>query len=529
MRRRATEGAPDTLVICPPGLCQELEPWCQLRQDQGHRLRLVTEFQTAEQIKAEVRGAAEEGSLRSVVLVGDVGPAEAGLSTPARHIPTYFSRAVVSRQWGSEPEIATDNWFADLDDDGLPELTIGRLPADSPDELAVLVRKILSYEQEMSAGLWSRRVNLVAGVGGFGAVTDAVLETATRSLITRGIPAEYRVNVTYASWRSPYFPDPRSFRQKTLDRLNEGCLLWVYIGHGRRQGLDWVRVPIGVAPILEVDDVERVHSASGFPVAVFLSCYSAAFDGPEDCLGERLLLQKGGPVAVLGGSRVTMPYGMAVLATALMQETFEQRRDTLGEILLQAKRQLGATPAPGRDASWVDMLARTLSPAAGQLQEERREHVLLFNLLGDPLLRIRHPLPLEVTAPSSAEAGHQLSIECRAPITGEGLVELVCRRGQFTFRPPWRSSFDGSESGMRSLNTVYERANEDCFVRQRFRTGALAFRTTLRVPENVEGPCLVRVYLGDGPSCALGATPLRVDRPAVATQQAAAKTPSQLR
>ena len=173
--------------------------------------------------------------------------------------------------------------------------------------------------------------------------------------------------MTYASWRSPYCPDPRSFRRKVLQRLNEGCLFWVYMGHGRRQGLDWIRVPIGVAPILEREDVGHVRCPSGPPIAVFLSCYTAAFDDPEDCLAERLLLQEAGPVAVLGGSRVTLPYGMAVLGSLLMDETFQNRRPTVGEILLEAKRRLGAESATGPDASWLDLVARVASPTAGQL------------------------------------------------------------------------------------------------------------------------------------------------------------------
>ncbi len=320
--------------------------------------------------------------------------------------------ARVNVRWGSEPDIATDNWFADLDDDGLPEFAVGRLPADSPAQLTTLVRKIVDYEQQ-PVGLWCRRINLVAGVGGFGPVTDAVLETATRSLVTQGVPAEYCTSMTYASWRSPYFPDPRSFRTKTLDRLNEGCLFWVYVGHGRREGLDWVRVPPGVAPILERDDVARVRSTSGLPVAIFLSCYTAAFDDREDCLAELLLQQEAGPVAVLGGSRVTLPYGMAVLGNALMKETFERRRGTLGEVLLHAKRTLGAGEASRRDTPWLDLLSTHSQPDGGAVGRGTSRNRATVQLAGRSVARIRHPLPLEITADATAIPGQELAIECR--------------------------------------------------------------------------------------------------------------------
>ncbi len=62
----------DTLVVCPSALTGALEAWLQLRRGQGHRCRLVMEFQSAEDIKAAVRETATGGSLRYVVLVGDV-------------------------------------------------------------------------------------------------------------------------------------------------------------------------------------------------------------------------------------------------------------------------------------------------------------------------------------------------------------------------------------------------------------------------------------------------------------------------
>ncbi len=514
---------PDTVVVCPPELVSALDPWLEFRSSQGHKLQVIKEYQTAEDIRSQIRGVAEHGTLRNVVLVGDTAPTPQGFGPVVRPLPTHLAPAVVNVRWGSEPEIATDNWYADLDDDGLPELTIGRIPVETPEELARVIQKIRAYEERTPPGLWCRRINLVAGLGGFGLLTDTLLETATRSLIARGIPAEYQTSMTYASWRSPYCPDPRSFRQKVLQRLNEGCLLWVYMGHGRRQGLDWIRVPIGVAPILEREDVEHVRCPTGPPIAVFLSCYTAAFDDPEDCLAERLLLQEAGPVAVLGGSRVTLPYGMAVLGSLLMEETFQNRRPTLGEVVLESKRRLGAEWTNGPDASWLDLVARVASPTAGQLAEERREHVLLFNLLGDPLLRLPQPLPIDVRAAGSAAPGQALAIECDSPLTGEGVVELVCPRGRFTFSPPSRTEFDGSDAGMRALNGVYERAREDYFVQQSVRSDSRRFQTTIPIPEAVRGPCVLRVYLGQDRSHALGSTTVQVMPPATVVPKTAAE------
>ena len=199
--------------------------------------------------------------------------------------------------------------------------------------------------------------------------------------------------MTYASWRSPYCPAPHTFRETTIERLNEGSLFWVYIGHGQRSFLDHVRVPGRAFPIMDIDDCRQVRSRSGAPIAVFLSCYAGAFDGTKDCLAEELLRTTNGPVAVLAGSRVTMPYAMGVMADGLLGECFEKRRSTLGEVVLLAKRRLAADAAAGENAAndnrkILDALAATISPAKDKLVEERFEHLALFNLIGDPLLRI---------------------------------------------------------------------------------------------------------------------------------------------
>ena len=84
-------------------------------------------------------------------------------------VPTWEVPAKVVARFGSEPTIASDNGYADLDGDALPDLAVGRLTADTPAELAGMVGKILAYERSVDFGPWRRNVNLMAGLGGFGA------------------------------------------------------------------------------------------------------------------------------------------------------------------------------------------------------------------------------------------------------------------------------------------------------------------------------------------------------------------------
>jgi hypothetical protein len=506
----------DAVVVCPRELTAALSPLVAHRQGQGHNFAYVPAGQSADEIRAAIRSAAVGGKLKFVLLVGDAEPvARTNAQVRARSIPAHLHKAVVNVRWGSEPQIATDNWYADLDDDQQPDLAIGRIPADTPAELARIVQKILRYERSADFGPWRQRVNLIAGVGGFSPLIDGVLETATSKLLTSGIPAAYETQMTYGSWRSPYCPDPRLFHATTVERHNEGCLFWVYIGHGHATGLDRVSIPGERFHIFAVDDCRELKVQSGSPIAIMLACYTAAFDQPQDCLGEELLRADGGPVAVYGGSRVTMPYAMAVMGSGLMEEYFNRRPATLGEAILAAKRRMMQPvdenePLKNANRLLLDAIASVVSPSRELLEEERREHLHLFNLLGDPMLRLSHPQSIALTAPREATPGTRLQISGSTALIGRGVLELVCRRDQFKTAPPVRERFDPTDKGLAALHEVYLRANDRCWARWGLDLPGGEFATEIAVPAECRGPCHVRLLVADGRIHGLGSASIYV-------------------
>lgn len=528
--------APDAVVVCPQEFVAALDPLLAHRHSQGHRMTYVPSTWSPEQIRTAIRQAAQGGKLKFVLLVGDADPR--GATDPrvrAVSVPTHRARAKVNVQYGSEPEIATDNWYADLDDDHIPDLAIGRIPADNAAEVSRVVMKILAYEKSLDAGEWRQRVNLIAGVGGFGGLIDGVVEMTTKKFLTGGIPAEYTTSMTYGSWRSPFCPDPRLFHDMAVARHNEGCLFWVYIGHGQQTALDRVVVPGGRYHILNADDCSELHCTQGQPIAVMLACYTAAYDQPQDCLGEELLRAKEGPIAVYGGSRVTMPYAMAVMGTELLDEYFKNQPATLGETILNAKRRM-VVPLAEQETTrltnrhLLDGLALVMSPNAKQLGDERMEHLLLFNLLGDPMLKLRHAEEVKLEVANSAEPGQTVRIAGSTPLAGRAIVELVCRRDCLTFDPPARDSFDPSDAGFEALQRTYLQANDSRWSRQTIDLPAGEFSTQLTIPSEAHGPCHVRVFVQSREGHALGAANVFVraaSAPATATATAAKSTRSE--
>lgn len=514
----------DTVVVCPREFVAALDPLLAHRYAQGHRFAYVANTGSAAEIRTAVRRVAatsleQGGKLRYVLLVGDAEPGSGtNIELRRRCVPTYHVDAKVNVKFGSEPTIPSDNWFADLDDDSIPDLAIGRLPADTPAELTQMVAKILAYEQAADHGLWRQRINLVAGVGGFSPLADNVIEMAARKFITEGIPPTYTTSMTYASWRSPYFPDPRLFHQTVAERHNEGCLFWVYLGHGHYTSLDRITLPGGRYHILGIDDCDQLKCDNGSPIAVMLACYTAAFDQQKDCLAEAMVKSAGGPVAVYGGSRVTMPYAMAVMGNEMLRSYFRDEPPTLGDVILLAKQRMMHEPDIGSETDraeetnrlLLDNLAAVLSPTSKVLKAERREHLHLFTLLGDPMTKFAYPGDVSLAPIAEAKAGQVIEIQGKTDIAGPAIVELVCRRDKLRFVAPKRDRFDPSHEGLLSFQGVYEEANNRCWTFRQLQLSAGEFRTSLEIPEGCEGPCHVRVFVAAADRHALGHTQVLV-------------------
>jgi Peptidase family C25 len=532
-----SEVATDTLVVCPPALEAALRPWIEYRTTQGHGIRVIHPARTPPAIKRQIQELAAVHPIRFIVIVGDAPDPDGRnrhLATPTDYVP---SRVV--RDFGSEPEIATDNSYADINGDGVPDLAIGRLPSDSPEELETLVGKIIDYERAPS-GIWQRQINFVAGTGGFGTVTDGVIEKASRGIISELIPGEYSVSLTWGDWSSAYCPDPRKFSRTTVDRLNDGCQFWVYMGHGRPEGLDYVRTPAGGYPMLRKDDMQHLQCMRGKPVALMLACYTGAFDMPGECLAEELVQHPGGPIAVVCSSRVATPYGMSVLGLGMMEGYFAGRDTaTLGELVLDSKKKLfrsgEAKPAePVREMiadqpvepqgemakrhqefrQIVRALGEAFSPTGPRLEEEAREHVHLFHLLGDPLLRLNRPEIIPIEAVVDVNDGSAVVIRGTAPRSGNLVVELELARDRLPVRNVRREDFDASPRSLEEYQRVYEQANSRLLASRQIRVEAGEFETRLELPETARGRCIIRGTLmepGTG-RVSLGAVPLQVLR-----------------
>ncbi len=356
-------GKRTVLVVSPPVFEQALQPWIEYRQSQGYEIFFLPlavkspdggvnyDVQTRPvaspgEIRAKIIKAAKGKDVAAIVLVGDGAPtnnAKYGWRdvVPAARVPSSTIQA-----FGSEDFLATDSFYADFDSDGLADAPIGRFPVETPEELNSLIDKTIRYETSSPVGNWMRRINVFAGpngldlrvigskpgetisgpnpLGGFSSLVDSVVSGMARKMFAEYLPQEFFVSLTQCSLQSVFCPYPPDFGDVFLERANEGALFFIYMGHGRVYGLDRFEAKNRDYGIFEIDDCAFLRSNATSPIALFFACYTGAYDANDVSLAEKTALSPNGPVAVFAASRLTAPYGMCVLGSALMERAFSR-------------------------------------------------------------------------------------------------------------------------------------------------------------------------------------------------------------
>lgn len=469
--------AQQVVVVAPDEFRPLLKEWTALRESQGFK------------VKVQPPGAPLEkgGGIRFLLLLGD-----------ARKVPCGYFDASSIAPYERNPRCPSDNGLADLDGDRLPDVAVGRLPARTPQEASLLLGKVVAYERSRDFGAWRRRLNVVAGVAGFGFFEDLALELTTKQFLTESVPDAVDVTMTYANERSPWCPPPAEIGDTVIERFNEGALAVAYLGHGHSHGLDRMRWRGQSFRILTQNEAVGLDAKHGPPLAFFIACSTGAFDEERECLAEAVLKQPGGPVAAVAASRVSMPYANGIFAKELVEALFGGAR-TLGEVFLAAKRRLVDAPGGDLRRGGIELVARSVyEPSEERRRAERVDHLYLYNLLGDPCLTLALPRPAEVSWKGDAKPGGFLDVTARSPVAGKGLLELAESRG--TWPPPRPPGADDPES----FRKTYERANRRVVLAENVEVKAAGASVRLKLPPDLPpGEYVVRLFVeGEGAAMA---------------------------
>ena len=189
------------------------------------------------------------------------------------------------------------------------EVSVGRLPARDTDEAVHIVDKIEGYIthrdllDEANRGDWRNYVALLSddadpGHGGDSlfahsseVIATAIKETMPQLNIDRLYADAYHQS---SGAIGSYYPD---LNNALRQRMNYGCLLLNYIGHGSK-------AYIGTERYIEPSDVAAYSNTDRLPLFVTSTCSYGRYDQTDElCGAEAFVLAPAGAVGVIAASR----------------------------------------------------------------------------------------------------------------------------------------------------------------------------------------------------------------------------------
>jgi hypothetical protein len=337
--------AHDYVIITHRDFADAVQPLIERRTQEGHNAATIVlddvydEFSYGEKSPQAIRDFLQwantnwEFAPRFVVLVGDatIDPRDyAGLGD-ADFVPT---KQVPMTQIALES--ASDDWFVDFNDDGLPEIAIGRLPVRTPEHAQSMIAKIVGYGTG-AVQSWAQQVMLVADRND----DTSDFEQYSRNL-TSVLPSGYTAHEVFRGTLGDAVA-----HEALLDGVNEGRLIVNYSGHGS------TRIWGSNGELLTNEGVADWQNTDRLPFVVAMNCLNGLFDSvwDEESLAEALMRAPNtGAVAAWASSSVTPSATQSLINAELFRLIFAGRYATLGEAVVAAK---GAVSKSDLRRSWI--------------------------------------------------------------------------------------------------------------------------------------------------------------------------------
>jgi hypothetical protein len=216
---------------------------------------------------------------------------------------------------------ASDDWFSDFNDSGMPTIATGRLPVSTATEAQLVAGKVATYEGQSTNGPWTSQAMMVADVN------DTENFSKDSQVVQAQLPSTLQVTDVFASSMS--LPDARA---AILNGINSGQLFVNYAGHGSEQ-------------LWSGDDLFDSSAATGLtngtslPVFFIMDCLNGFFQDVyyEPLAVSLMLAPNGGAVAVLASSGLNQATPQTILDKLAVQGAMGPSQLALGDAILKAK------------------------------------------------------------------------------------------------------------------------------------------------------------------------------------------------
>jgi Peptidase family C25/Propeptide_C25 len=273
-----------------------------------------------------------------------------------------------------------------------PQLAMGRLPAQNEADMNYLIDRTRTYIETPTPGFWRNKIVILPDdenkSGGYEGLLLNNISGLNHSQIAQYTgellnPEIYIDKVMAIEYGFDEFQNKPEARNAMLESVNEGCLIWYYIGHGNEDVLgdeDYFR---GSVHMNLIDNLEHL------PLFIAASCDVGRFDEVAyDCIAEKLLFyEDGGSIISIAATRSCD----GTANTNLMKKYLTNSMNLM----------------PRKTAGWSLFNAK-LTSAAGIGNSKQ------YHILGDPFMYVNPP---EIVG---SITGIQDSIQSRQFVQFEG-------------------------------------------------------------------------------------------------------------
>ncbi len=487
---RLSSSSPDMIIVHAPGFRAQAERIASLhRQLDGmdvvvaDQREVFNEFGSGSPDPGAIRRMLKmaydcgNGRLQYALVIGRGWFDNRGLTAVPPVADAYRSPV-----WQSDESLheyttyTTDDYLAFLDDNsGLRPasdrycISVGRIPARSPEEADSYVSKLEKYLTAAPEGEWRNKVLLLADDGDYGIHMTQSENQAEAFASTQFGSGMLMEKVYLDTWpvKGGVCEEGRTRLHKLLD---DGVVWWNYVGHANKYYLS-------SQGVMTLPDITSLSNRR-LPVFFGATCYFMQWDGTEQSGAEKLLFNRsGGVIAAISATRPVFISENGQLAKALSAEAFradsEGKPLSVGQALCNAKNSL-ASPGGSSNTNklrFVLMGDPALRPAVG----ECRVSVDAIDGLvpggdDDVVLPGRHTAVIEgqITAPDGALA-----------TDFNGLVSVTLYDAEYSTLTLGRD-IDGTEG----RQTVYEQHGDRlCVARDTVVDGK--WRIEVTVPEDI--------------------------------------------
>lgn len=388
------------LVITRGMFSGNLASWKAKREKEGFNVIIgtwnnaPTPTDIKKWIKAQTR--VSNGLCRYILLIGDCA---AENEDPTEwHIPSFTIPFERGKQTVS---ILTDSLYGDLDEDGSPDVPVGRLPVQDEPQLKNQIAKILNYKTQPLKPSWFRTV-IWSGAKLYNTEMHGITTYFTTKMLPRWLDT-FIISGNPDSVFSAYPPEqPTIF----LEEISDPAFMSLIVSHGSFRSISptiYNKKDI----FLSVEDVAQLKSNTPIGPLIMLGCDSGKFNMPKrkgPSLAEAFVTHPGGPIAVISASGATNPLTNYFFIRALAAQ-FEKTHSTIGDLFLDIQHKLYREGKPSViEMIQQDEFARQLADAVPERERQYlhlpalvQKEQLQYILLGDPACKLKQPKPMKVS------------------------------------------------------------------------------------------------------------------------------------